>query len=217
VFTGIVEEIGRVRDAAPRDGLLRLSIAARTARQGLRPGDSVSVNGCCQTVAALDDEGFLVEAMPQTLGCTTLGALHAGDAVHLERALRAGDPLGGHLVLGHVDGVGEVESVTIDGGDHRVTVRVPEELARYLAPRGSIAVDGVSLTIAAADGARATVALVPTTLERTTARAWRAGTRVNVEVDLLARYLERLLSADAAAPHEAMREPWLARESENAS
>jgi riboflavin synthase len=172
---------------------VKLSIEAHTAREGLRHGDSVAVNGCCQTVAALDPDGFVVEAMPQTLACTTLGTLRAGDPVHLERSLRVGDPLGGHLVLGHVDAVAEVESVTVKDGDHRVTLRVPDELSHYLAARGSIAVDGMSLTIVEADDSRFTVALVPTTLERTHAGAWHAGTKVNVEVDLLARYLERLL------------------------
>ena len=194
MFTGIVAEVGRVRDARARDGLTTLTLDSSSVRRVLARGGSVAVNGCCQTVTALDEHGFTVEVMPVTAARTTLGSLTPGDAVNLEPPMRAGDPIGGHFVQGHVDGVGEVVSVARDGGDHRVRVRVPAELARYLVPRGSVAVDGVSLTVAEAEGDSFAVALIPTTLAETTAGGYAAGRRVNVEVDVVARYLERLLS-----------------------
>ena len=195
MFTGIVAEVGHVRDARERDGVVALTLESASVRRLLSRGGSVSVNGCCQTVTALDDRGFTVEIMPVTSARTTLGALAPGEPVNLEAPMRAGDPLGGHFVLGHVDGVGEVLAVERDGGDHRVRVRVPSDLARYFAPRGSVAVDGVSLTVADVDGDRFTVALIPTTLRQTTAGRYAPGSRVNVEVDVVARYLERLVSS----------------------
>jgi riboflavin synthase len=194
VFTGIVAEVGRVRDARARDGIVALTLDSSLVRGALARGGSVAVNGCCQTVTALDERGFTVEIMPVTAARTTLGGLAAGAPVNLEAPMRAGDPIGGHFVQGHVDGVGEVVSVAKDGGDHRVRVRVPAELGRYLVPRGSVTVDGVSLTVAAAEGDGFTVAFIPTTLAETTAGAYAVGRRVNVEVDVVARYLERLLA-----------------------
>ena len=195
MFTGIVEEVGRVRDARARDGIVRLTVDSDRVRARLVLGGSVAVDGCCQTVTALDERGFTVEVMPLTRERTTLGALEPGVRVNLEAPLAAGDALGGHFVLGHVDGVGEVESVRARDGDHRVRVRVPGELARYLAARGSVAVDGVSLTVAEADDDGFSVALIPTTLARTVAGAYEPGRRVNLEVDVVARYLERLTRA----------------------
>jgi riboflavin synthase len=192
VFTGIVEEIGRVRDARAADGMVRLSVDSARVRPRLALGGSVAVDGCCQTVTALDDKGFTVEVMPLTRERTTLGALLPGAAVNLEAPLAAGAALGGHFVLGHVDGVGEVVSVSATNGDHRVRVRVPKDLARYLAARGSVAVDGVSLTVAEAGDEDFTVALIPTTLAATVAGTYAPGRQVNVEVDVVARYLERL-------------------------
>lgn len=195
MFTGIVEEVGRVRGAVGHDGIVRLTVDSDRVRRRLSLGGSVAVDGCCQTVTALDEKGFTVEVMPVTKDLTTLGALTAGASVNLEAPLAAGDALGGHFVLGHVDGVGEVEAVRSQHGDHRVRVRVPKDLVRYLCARGSVAVDGVSLTVAEADDDGFTVALIPTTLQETVAGSYRPGRRVNVEVDVVARYLERLTRA----------------------
>lgn len=198
MFTGIVEERGRVRERTEAGGLVRLTVDCDRCREGLKPEASISVSGCCQTVVAVDERGFAVEVMPQTLRLTTLGALRPGDEVNLERSLKIGDPLGGHLVFGHVDGVGEVVRVFDEGGDRRVTVRVPPGLERYLAPRGSISLDGVSLTIAGAGPDTFEVALIPTTLRLTIADRYRPGGKVNLEVDVLARYLERMMESMAA-------------------
>ena len=195
MFTGIVEEVGRVTDVAAHDGLVRLRVASDAVRARLGLGGSVALDGCCQTVTALDGGSFTVEVMPVTRRLTTLGGLAPGTPVNLEAPLRAGDPLGGHIVLGHVDGVGEVVSVRAHDGDHCVRVRVPRDLARYCAARGSVAVDGVSLTVAEAHDDGFTVALIPTTLAQTVAGSYAAGRQVNVEVDVVARYLERLRSA----------------------
>ncbi len=197
MFTGLVEERGRVRETNEAGGLVRLTLDCTRCLEGLRPADSISVSGCCQTVVAVDERGFTVEVMPQTLRLTTLGDLRPGDEVNLERSLKVGDTLGGHLVFGHVDGVGEVIRVFDHEGDRRVTVRVPAGLERYLAARGSISLDGVSLTIAGADRDSFEVALIPTTLRITIADRYAVGSRVNLEVDVLARYLERLLDSVA--------------------
>jgi len=189
VFTGIVAEVGRVRDARARDGIMALTLDSSLVRGALARGGSVAVNGCCQTVTALDERGFTVEIMPVTAARTTLGGLAAGEPVNLEAPMRAGDPIGGHFVQGHVDGVGEVVSVARDGGDHRVRVRVPAELARYLVPRGSVTVDGVSLTVAGLEESVFAVALIPHTLAVTTLGRRRAGDPVNLEMDVIGKYV----------------------------
>jgi riboflavin synthase len=192
VFTGIVREVGTVaaldRDA---DGA-RLRIQANLSPE-LAEGDSVSVAGVCLTVASRSDDAFEADAMNQTLGLTTLGDLSAGDSVDLEPALAAGDPLGGHLVQGHVDGVAMVVATAEDGISRRLRIELPPELARFVAAQGSIAIDGVSLTVAAVEDATVDVALIPETLERTTLGGLAEGDRVNVEVDLVARHIERLM------------------------
>ncbi len=193
MFTGLVAEVGLVekmdRDAAGA----RIRIAARLAAL-IGEGDSISVSGACLTAAALGDGWFEADAMNQTLSLTTLGELQQGVPVNLEPALRAGDPLGGHLVQGHVDGVGIVRSVDADGIARRLRVAVPAELRRYVAERGSVALDGVSLTIAAVDAEGAEVSLIPETLERTTLGGAQPGDRVNLEMDVIARYAERLMT-----------------------
>jgi riboflavin synthase len=199
VFTGIVEERGRVRERTQAGGLVRLTVDCERCLGGLKPADSIAVSGCCQTVVEVDGRGFVVEVMPQTLRLTTLGDLRPGDEVNLERSLRVGDTLGGHLVFGHVDGVGEVTGVFDQDGDRRVTVRVPQGLERYLAPRGSMSLDGVSLTIAGAGPDTFEVALIPTTLRLTIADRYRVGSKVNLEVDVLARYLDRMLETMSPA------------------
>ena len=192
MFTGIVREIGRV-EAVERGGEgARLRVRARLAPD-LAEGDSVSVNGTCLTVASGGDGAFDADVVNQTLSVTTLGELVPGESVNLEPALLAGDPLGGHIVQGHVDAVGEVAAVSEDGFSRRVRVTAPIELRRYLAEHGSIAVDGVSLTIAGLSDEGFEVALIPETLNRTTLDRLAQGERVNLEVDVFARYAERLM------------------------
>lgn len=192
MFTGLVREVGRVEAFDRGDGGARLRVRTDLAGE-LREGDSVAVAGACLTVAALDESAFEADAINQTLSLTTLGALNAGDPVNLEPALRAGDRLGGHLVQGHVDGVARVVDVRADGASRRVRVELPRELGRYVAAQGSVAIDGVSLTVAAVDGLIVEVALIPETLARTTLGRLEPEGRVNVEVDLVARHLERLM------------------------
>jgi len=194
MFTGIVRERGRVVGAERNGGGLRLRIeAAQTAGQAA-PGDSVAVAGCCLTVAATADGALEFDAVPETLARTTLGGLGAGAEVNLEPALRAGEPLGGHFVQGHVDGRGRVAALEADGEGARLRVELAPELLRYCVEKGSVALDGVSLTIAALTADAVEIALVPFTLEHTTLAALRPGDEVNVEVDLLAKYAERLAS-----------------------
>jgi riboflavin synthase len=192
VFSGIVERVGRV-EAVERDGLgaARLVIRADFT-PGQEAGASVAVNGVCLTVERMATGAMHATAVPETLARTTLGALQRGSRVNLERALRVGDEIGGHWVQGHVDQVARVASVRRAGADVLVQVEIPETLRRYVALKGSLTLDGVSLTVAAWEEPRATVALVPYTLEHTIASEYHEGSAVNLEVDLLARYLERL-------------------------
>ena len=193
MFTGLVECLGRVADVRRRRGAVRLALASELPLDELRDGESVAVDGVCLTVAGRARGRFHADVVAETLARSTLGALRAGDAVHLERALRASDRLGGHLVQGHVDGTVEVEWLRGRGGERRLRVQLPRELAPYVALKGSIALHGVSLTVAALDAQGLEVALVPHTLERTKLGLAAPGSRLNVEVDLVARYLERLL------------------------
>ena len=201
MFSGIVECLGRVEEVErTKDGSARLVIRARFGTAP-SPGASVAVNGVCLTVERAKDALFHATAVPETLRRTTLGLLAPGSRVNLERALKVGDEIGGHWVQGHVDGVVRIASIGRTGSDVLFAVEVPETLRPYVAPKGSVAVDGVSLTIAAWDEPRATVALVPYTLEHTIASEYQEGGIVNLEVDILARYLERLLmSRGLAAP-----------------
>ena len=193
MFTGLIETMGTVASVEARDGGRRLWIEAPSLLEGARIGDSIAVDGCCLTAVALDGGRFAVDAVPETLSRTTVGALSAGDPVNLERPLRLDQRLGGHLVQGHVDGVGAVVSVTAEGGGARIAFTVPPALRRFVAEKGSIAIDGVSLTVAACDDARCEIAYIPHTLAVTTAGRYAPGRAVNLEVDLLARYLARLL------------------------
>ncbi len=194
MFTGIVEELGRVRNVSSVGGLLELEVGCCGVLDDLQGGESVSINGCCQTVTRIDETGFFVQVMPKSLEMTTLGSLEPGATVNLERAMRAGGRLGGHWVQGHVDGIGEVIEVRSSDGDHRVRVRSPESVSRYLVSRGSITVDGASLTVAEMGDDEFEVALIPTTLRETIADGYERGTRVNLEADILARYLEKLVT-----------------------
>jgi riboflavin synthase len=193
MFTGIVQAIGRIRALHPRQGDLELDIVPGDLDlSGSRVGDSVAVSGVCLTIVRLTNGGFVADVSRETLACTTLGDAAAGAAVNLELALRAGEPLGGHLVAGHVDGVGRLVSRREDARSWRFEFEIPGTLARYVAPKGSICIDGVSLTVNEVEAARFGVNLIPHTLTVTTLGALQPGGRVNVEVDLLARYLERL-------------------------
>ncbi len=199
MFTGIVQDVGTLVSIEPVGGDLRLTLEARRLDLGAqRIGDSVAVSGVCLTIVHLDGARFAADVSRETLALTTLGALGVGDQVNLEPALRAGEPLGGHLVSGHVDGLATVEALAPDARSQRVTVAVPPALARYIAPKGSVTLDGVSLTVNDVGAARFGVNLVPHTQEVTTFGSLRVGQRLNLEVDTLARYVERLLGASAA-------------------
>ncbi|MGH8502851.1 MAG: riboflavin synthase [Gammaproteobacteria bacterium] len=197
MFTGIVQGTGRVRELEGRDRDAKLCI--RWLTSGLARGDSVAVSGVCLTATEIGGDTLTMDVSAETLARSTLGRLRAGDEVNLERALKVGDPLGGHLVSGHVDGVGQVIDRAPAGASVRLIFAAPAALARYIATKGSIAVDGVSLTVNEVRGAEFTVNIVPHTLEMTTLKACVPGTRVNLEVDVIARYLERLLLGQRAA------------------
>lgn len=193
MFTGIVLSLGQILRLDRRDGDLKLEIeAAGLESNQLALGASVSVQGVCLTVARKLARGFSADVSLETLACTTLDGVLVGSAVNLEPAVRAGDALGGHLVSGHVDGVGRVIAMRPDARSTRLEFEIPVELARFVAAKGSICVDGVSLTVNEVDGPRFSVNLIPHTLEATTLGALRPDAKVNVEVDMLARYLERL-------------------------
>jgi riboflavin synthase len=193
VFTGLIQDVGRIhsidRDA---DGV-RLHVES-LLRDEIAPGDSVAVNGVCLTARERASDGFGAEAMNQTLDVTTLGDLEAGSRVNLELALRAGDRLGGHIVQGHVDGVGEVVAVEEDGFARRLKVELPPGLPRYAIEKGSIALDGVSLTIADLGDSWLSVSLIPETMERTSLGEARPGRKINVECDVVAKHVERLMA-----------------------
>ena len=192
MFTGLIREIGTV-ESIDRDATgARIRVGASLAAE-LRDGDSVAVAGACLTLAARADRAFEADVMNQTLSMTTLGDLEPGAAVNLEPALRAGEPLGGHFVQGHVDGTGEVLASSEDGFSRRITVAVPAEIGRYLVEHGSVAVDGVSLTVSGLADRWFEVALIPETLASTTLGNLGEGDPVNLEMDLIARYAERLM------------------------
>jgi riboflavin synthase len=198
MFTGIVQATGKVTLAEARGGDLRLGIdagdlAQRVDGSRLAVGESVAVNGVCLTVVEFDGRGFLADVSRETLDLTTLGGLRPGNAVNLEAALRVGDPLGGHLMSGHVDGVAEVTGLHEQARSLRVTIRAPESLARFIAPKGSVALDGVSLTVNEVEGRQFGVNLIPHTVAQTTFGSLAPGSRLNLEVDLLARYVQRAL------------------------
>lgn len=193
MFTGIIEKIGLVREVRRQRGGLVLVIEASLEGEPLRVGESVAVSGPCLTVERLLPSGFEVYASLETIERTTLGRLTQGHRVNLERALRLGDRLGGHILTGHVDGVGRVRSVVPSGDAKRVTILAPPEAARLLAPKGSVAVDGVSLTVNSVNGHEFSVMLVPHTLRSTTLSDLRPGDEVNIEADILARYVATLL------------------------
>jgi riboflavin synthase len=196
MFTGIVRERGRVTTVEGENQARRLEIDAPLTAAQLAVGDSVSVGGCCLTAIAVTNGHFSVTAVPESISRTTLARLAPGDDVNLEIPVRAGEPLGGHYVQGHVDGVGRVVSVDTEEEGARLQVEAPAEILRYCVEKGSIALDGVSLTISALHEAAFEVALVPHTLEQTTLGALTPGDEVNLEADVLAKYVQRLVDPD---------------------
>ncbi|MCG3170891.1 MAG: Riboflavin synthase [Pseudomonadales bacterium] len=200
MFTGIIQAIGEVRRIERRGGDVRLHVGSpRLGMHDVRHGDSIATSGVCLTVVEWGADWYAADVSLETLGLTTLGSLAAGARVNLEKAMAAGERLGGHIVSGHVDGVGEIVSLAPDGRSIRYRVRAPQALARYIAHKGSICVDGVSLTVNGVDGAEFELNIIPVTASETIFGDYRPGTRVNLEVDVIARYLERLLLGDAAA------------------
>jgi riboflavin synthase len=193
MFTGIVEELGTVMALRPEGNAARLAVQAEVVREDLRIGDSLAVNGVCLTVERIEPAQLWASMMPETLQRTTLASLSRGEKVNLERALRLDSRLGGHLVLGHVDGIGRVQDIAGAGEERVLTISLPAELARFVAPKGSIAIDGVSLTVVNAGADHFSVSLIRHTISLTTFSLRRVGDRVNLEVDTLARYIARLL------------------------
>jgi riboflavin synthase len=197
MFTGIVEELGVVEGLEEQTDAIRLTVRGPHVVTDAHLGDSIAVNGCCLTVAERDGETFTADVMHETLEKTSLGALEPGSKVNLERAVTAQTRLGGHIVQGHVDGTGEVLSRTPSEHWEVVEVSLPAELSRYLVDKGSITVDGISLTVVEVRDDSFTVSLIPETLARTTLGFKQPGERVNLEVDVIAKYVERLLEARA--------------------
>ncbi|CAN5352240.1 riboflavin synthase [soil metagenome] len=195
MFTGIVRELGKVAATDGGAAGLALVVEASETAAGLVVGDSISINGCCLTAEAIEGSRVSLHAVPETLARSTLGGLSAGDAVNVEPAVRAGEPLGGHYVQGHVDAVGRVQSVEAEGDGLRVVVKAPSEVLRYCVEKGSVTIDGVSLTVGELHEDEIAVALVPHTLQATTLSALVPGQEVNLEADVLAKYVERLLEA----------------------
>lgn len=205
MFTGIIQQVGEVRRVESRSGSrgedLRLEISfGAIERARLEPGASIAVDGVCLTVATLEAASFVADASAETLRVTTLGAKRTGDRVNLEAALRVGDLLGGHWVSGHVDGIATVLGTADEARSLRVELEAPAALARYIAKKGSVALDGVSLTVNEVAGSRFSINLIPHTLAVTTLGALRPGARLNLEIDLLARYVERLASETGSTP-----------------
>ena len=206
MFTGLIEELGSVRGRVRRGAFQQLEIEAERVLDGLQVGDSVNIDGVCQTAVVIGEGSFAVETVAETLSRTTLGTLGIGQAVNLERALRADQRLGGHLVLGHVDGIARIRQRTERDGEHRFEIEPPPALARYIAGKGSVALDGISLTVAEISGDAFTIAVIPHTFDNTTLSHRRTGDSVNLEVDVIARYVERLLGEQPQLSFEDLRD-----------
>ena len=198
MFTGIIEEAGTVDSFSKGKGSWRLRVGARRALDALREGDSVAVNGCCLTAVETGGGAAAFDVLEETRRLTNLRSIAPGALVNLERSLRAGDPMGGHFVSGHVDGTGEVELFEARGADHYLRIRGPAGCGRLIVNKGSIAVDGISLTVAEADGDRFAVWIIPHTLSATNLRVLRAGSAVNLEFDMLGKYVEKLVHQQRA-------------------
>jgi len=209
MFTGIVEGTGRVVSLTRSGESARLRLDLGAAAEGLRPGDSVCVDGACLTATAVSGAAADFDLSAETLQRTTLGRLRSGDEVNLERALRLGDRLGGHFVLGHVDGVGTISSISSGPGQITLRVNCPAHLLHQLIPKGSVAVDGISLTVVEVTASDFSTAILPFTLQRTTLRNKRPGQGVNIETDILGKYVARLLGREHAAPEGGISEAFL--------
>ena len=200
MFTGIIQAVGSVAAQQPSGGDLRLRIhTGKLSLDDVALGDSIATNGVCLTVTELPGDGFWADVSRETLNFTTLGDLAPGSAVNLEKSLTPQSRLGGHIVSGHVDGLGEIVSLHQDARSWRVVVRAPDDLAKYIAHKGSICIDGTSLTVNAVDGASFDLNIIPQTMQETVFEHYAPGSKVNLEVDVIARYLERLLQGAAAA------------------
>ncbi len=200
MFTGIIQSVGSIVACEPKQDDMILHInTGELSLEDVQPGDSIAVNGVCLTVVNLETTGFRADVSGETLSRTTVGDVQKGSRVNLEKALTPTTRLGGHLVSGHVDGIGEVVKRWDDGRSVRFNIKAPDELAKYIAEKGSVSVDGISLTVNAVDGAEFELNIVPHTLQETTMGDFKLGQRVNLEVDIIARYLERLLLGDKAA------------------
>ncbi len=198
MFTGIIETIGKIRHLTPRDGDLRVVVDCGDLDiSAVALGDSIAVNGICLTAVAFTADSFTADVSSETVACTTVADFTVGIPVNLEMAMLPTTRLGGHLVSGHVDGVGEIKRRWSDARSERFRIQAPDELAKYIATKGSICVDGISLTVNAVDGNEFELNIVPHTLRATTMGHYQAGQKVNLEVDIIARYLERLLSSSA--------------------
>lgn len=202
MFSGIVEEVGQIESVAPEGQLVRLQVLAPLVSEGVSLGDSIAINGTCLTVTRFDGPHLCFDAVRETLECTNLGDLVAGSTVNLERALRAGGRLDGHIVQGHVDGVGEVRSLEKSGDDVRLLVGCAPEIAELLVDKGSVTIDGVSLTVVKAEPEGFDVALIPHTLAETTLGEMAPGRRVNLEVDILGKYVKAYLDRTLARDGE---------------
>ena len=200
MFTGIIEAVGTVRAIEPRGGDVRLSIATGKLDLGdVKLGDSIATNGVCLTAVVLPGDGFVADVSTETLTRSTLKTLKVGDRVNLEKALTPQSRLGGHIVSGHVDGIGEVVGRDVSARAVLFRIKAPDELAKYIAEKGSITTDGISLTVNGLRGAEFDLTIVPHTVQETNIAGWTIGTKVNLEVDVIARYLERLLLGEKAA------------------
>lgn len=198
MFSGIIADVGIIKKAEDREGGLRLTVAAEVLDFGdVQIGDSIAVNGVCLTAVKIEGRSFTADVSRETLNCT-VGLEHEGGHVNLEKALRLSDRLGGHLVSGHVDGVGEVVAFNDIGESWRLVVRAPQSLAKYIATKGSVTINGVSLTVNHVAGSEFDVNLIPHTLDVTTLNELKTGSKVNLEIDLIARYVERMMTAEKA-------------------
>jgi riboflavin synthase len=189
MFTGLIEEIGTVVRVSPRKGIVEIVIRATKVIDDLKVDDSINIDGVCQTVIKHTKDTFTVQSVQETLRKTTLGSLRPGSTVNLERALLPSSRMGGHFVQGHIDGTGTVTSVRKAAGDWLITVTLPASFMKYVIPRGSICIDGVSLTVASVEGNNLTVAIIPHTLDVTTIKKLRNGSKVNIELDMIGKYI----------------------------
>ena len=200
MFTGIIQAVGRIAAIESGEQDIRLCIeSGKLPLEGVSLGDSIATSGVCLTVTELTGEGYWADVSPESLSLTTLGTKAIGDSVNLETSLTLSTPLGGHLVSGHVDGVGHVDNIIEDARFWRVRIAAPETLARYVAMKGSICVDGTSLTVNQVEGCHFELTIIPQTWEETVFSEYRVGSPVNLEVDVIARYLERLMQFEASA------------------